>query len=59
MYKIINKITNETISTGLPSTSLDEAIRLSGGDIINSIDENVIIGGKYYYYDDLELVIDE
>ena len=58
MMKIINKVTNETIVTGLPSTNLDNAIELAGGQIINSEDENVILNDKYYFYDDLELVIE-
>lgn len=45
------------------SMSLDEAIECAGGEIINdasderwSPEENVIIDGVYYCYDDLDLV---
>lgn len=45
------------------SMSLDEAIECAGGEIINdasdkrwSPEENVIIDGVYYCYDDLDLI---
>ena len=56
--KIINKVTNEvaaTINTNR-SMTLDEAIELVGEIIPESENENVIIDGKEYYYDDLEMV---
>lgn len=58
MFKIINKETHETLATGLPSTNLDEAIRLSGGTIDQHIeyDANVKLNGKAYFYDHLTLV---
>lgn len=59
MFKIINTATEEILATGLPSTNLDNAIELAGGEFINSEDENVIINGKMYYYDDLELVFEK
>lgn len=40
------------------SMSLDEAISLVGEIHPEEQEENVEIGGKWYYYDDLELVFD-
>lgn len=40
------------------SMSLDEAIGLVGEIHPEEQEENVEIGGKWYYYDDLELVFD-
>ena len=40
------------------SMSLDEAISLVGEIHAEEQEENVEIGGKWYYYDDLDLVCD-
>lgn len=65
MKKLINTATNATICeiVSSHSMSLDEAIECAGGEIINdasderwSPEENVIIDGVYYCYDDLDLV---
>lgn len=56
--KIINKVTNEVaaiINTN-HSMTLDEAIELVGEIVPESENENVIIDGKEYFYDDLEIV---
>jgi len=56
--KIINKVTNEVaaiINTNR-SMTLDEAIGLVGEIAPESENENVIIEGKEYFYDDLEIV---
>ena len=59
--KIINTATNEIVAKILTnhSMTLDEAINLVG-EIINPEnpwDENVLIDGNWYYYDDLDLVL--
>ena len=56
--KIINKVTTEVaaiINTNR-SMTLDEAIELVGEIVPESENENVIIDGKEYFYDDLEIV---
>ena len=40
------------------SMTIDEAISLVGEIHPEAQEENVEISGKWYYYDDLELVID-
>lgn len=59
--KIINTITNETVAdiTTNHSMSLDEAISLVGEIHAENEDENVLINGTWYFYDDLALVADE
>lgn len=62
--KIINTVTNETVSEILTnhSMTLDEAINLVG-EIINDADDerfsddgdNVIIDGKRYWWEDLDM----
>lgn len=57
--KIINTITHETVSEIIANhgMTLDEAINLVG-EIINPEnpwDENVLIDGTLYFYDDLDL----
>lgn len=62
--KIINTITNETVAEILTnhSITLDEAINLVG-EIINDADDerfsedgdNVIIDGKRYWWEDLDM----
>nr|DAP85376.1 MAG TPA: hypothetical protein [Caudoviricetes sp.] len=63
--KLIDTATGATICEIVSnhSMSLDEAIECAGGEIINdasderwSPEENVIIDGVYYCYDDLDLV---
>lgn len=63
--KVINTVTNETISEIVTnhSMTLDEAIEVIGGEIINDMDDerwsddgdNVIIDGCRYWYEELEL----
>ena len=64
--KIINTVTNETVAEIVTnhSMTLDEAIECVGGEIINNMDDerwsddgdNVIIDGKRYWYDELDMV---
>ena len=61
MYRIVNRNTNETIATIVTkhSISLDDAIRYVG-EIHKDREfdeENVEIGGNWYYYDDLDLEV--
>ncbi len=55
--KIFNTATNETVAeiTTNHSMSLEEAISIVGIICPEMEEENVIINGKWYYYDDLEL----
>ncbi|MFR8974509.1 MAG: hypothetical protein ACLVG9_00710 [Eubacteriales bacterium] len=56
--KIINTVTNEEVATinTNRSMTLDEAIELVGEVIPEAENENVVIDGKEYYYEDLEMV---
>lgn len=59
--KIINTATGETVAEIITnhSMTLDEAISLVG-EIINPedpCDENVVIDGEMYYYDDLDMAV--
>ena len=56
--KIINTVTNEVVATITTNRSmtLDEAIELVGEVIPEAENENVVIDGKEYYYEDLEMV---
>ena len=56
--KIINTVTNEVVATITTNRSmtLDEAIELVGEIIPEAENENVVIDGKEYYYEDLEMV---
>lgn len=56
--KLINTATNEVIAeiTTNHSMSLDDAIRIFGEIFPANENENVLIDGEWYYYDDLELV---
>ena len=56
--KIINTVTNEEVATinTHRSMTLDEAIELVGEVIPEAENENVVIDGKEYYYEDLEMV---
>lgn len=66
MKKIINKQTNEVVVEfgANHSMTLDEAIEICGGEIINNANDdrysedgdNVLLNGKRYWYDDLDLV---
>lgn len=53
--KIINKSTNETVAEIVTNRSmtLDEALNIVGEIFPANEDENVLIDGKWYYYDDL------
>lgn len=55
--KIINKATGETVATIITnhSMTLDEAIELVGEIDPDQMDESVLIGGEWYYYEDLDL----
>lgn len=56
--KIINKVTGETVTEIMTnhSMSLDDAINLVGELHTENTEENVLIFGEWYYYDDLEIV---
>lgn len=56
--KIINTVTNEVVAAinTNRSMTLDEANELVGEIIPEAENENVVIDGKEYYYDDLEMV---
>lgn len=56
--KIINKYTNETIAhiIGGNNLSLDEALDLVGEIYSQNEDENVLVYGTWYYYDDLDYI---
>lgn len=56
--KIINIATNEIIAeiTTNHSMTLDEAINLVGEIYQQNEEENVLINGNWYYYDDLDIV---
>ena len=56
--KIINLTTGETVADILTnhSMTLDEAINLVGRIIPESMEENVEIDGKLYYYEDLDML---
>jgi hypothetical protein len=56
--KIINTATNKTVAEIMTnhSMSLDEAINLVGEISPANEDENVLIDGNWYYYDDLDMV---
>lgn len=58
MKKLIDTATNTTICeiTSNHSMTLDEAIKCAGGEILNATEDNVIIDGVTYCYDDLDLV---
>lgn len=53
--RIVNKETNETVAniTTNQSMSLDEVIALVGEIFPANENENVLINGKWYYYEDL------
>jgi hypothetical protein len=55
--KIISKSTGETIAKIITnhSMTLDEAIELIGEIHPDQMDESVLIGGEWYYYEDLDL----
>lgn len=59
--KIINTVTNEVVATinTNRSMTLDEAIELVGEIIPDAENENVVIDGKKYYYEDLEIFYTE
>ena len=58
MKKLIDTATNTTICEIVSNRSmtLDEAIECAGGEIINATEDNVIIDGATYCYDDLDLI---
>ena len=59
--KIINTVTNEIVAEIMTNRSmtLDEAIRFVGEIHTENENEDVLIDGTWYYYDDLEAVGDE
>ena len=58
MKKLIDTATNTTICEIVSnhSMTLDEAIECAGGEILNATEDNVVIDGVTYCYDDLDLV---
>ena len=58
MKKLIDTATNTTICEIVSnhSMTLEEAIESAGGEILNATEDNVIIDGVAYCYDDLDLV---
>lgn len=54
MFKLIDKNDGTVIASGLPSTNLDEAIRLAGGTI--DTDGEVCINGIVSMYDELDII---
>lgn len=59
--KIINTVTNEIVAEIMTNRSmtLDEAIRFVGEIHTENENEDVLIDGDWYYYDDLKAVGDE
>lgn len=60
--KLVNIISKEIIADILTnhSMSVEDAIDLLGGEIHGeNEDENVLIDGEWYYYDDLDYISDE
>ena len=59
--KIINTVTNEEVATinTNRSMTLDETIELVVEVIPEAENENVVIDGKEYYYEDLEMVYEQ
>ena len=59
--KIINTTTNEVVAEIMTNRSmtLDEAIRFVGEIHTENENEDVLIDGDWYYYDDLKAVGDE
>lgn len=58
MYRLYNRITNETISNVITNhgITIDEAISLVGKIYKNrQYEEDVLINGKWYYYDDIDI----
>lgn len=58
MKKLIDTATNTTICEIVSnhSMTLEEAIECAGGEILNATEDNVIIDGVTYCYDDLDLI---
>lgn len=58
MKRLIDTATNTTICEIVSnhSMTLEEAIECAGGEILNATEDNVIIDGVTYCYDDLDLV---
>lgn len=59
MKKIINVVTGETIKEiiGGDNRTLDELLEMFGEIFAENTDENVLIDGEWYYYDDLDVVV--
>lgn len=59
MKKIINVVTGETVKEiiGGDNRSLDELLEMFGEIFAENTDENVLIDGEWYYYDDLDVVV--
>lgn len=55
--KIISKSTNKTVAEIVTNRSmtLDDAINIVGEIFPANEDENVLIDGEWYYYDDLDM----
>lgn len=56
--KLINTVTNEVIAeiTANRSMDIDSAIRIFGEIFPANENENVLIDGEWYYYEDLDLI---
>lgn len=56
--KIINTFTGETVCEIVTNHSMciDEAISLVGEIFPENEEENVLIDGVWYYYDDLDMI---
>ena len=59
MKKIINVVTGETIKEiiGGDNRTLDELLEMFGEIFAENTDENVLIDGEWYYYDDLDVIV--
>lgn len=59
MKKIINVVTGETVKEiiGGDNRTLDELLEMFGEIFAENTDENVLIDGEWYYYDDLDVVV--
>lgn len=60
--KLVNIISKEVIAemTATKGLTIEEVVEILDGEIHNeNEDENVLIDGVWYYYDDLDYITDE
>lgn len=60
--KLVNIISKEVIAemTATKGLTIEEVVEIMDGEIYNeNEDENVLIDGVWYYYDDLDYISDE